>query len=183
MKRTATALLLTGGQSTRMGRDKALLPWQGKTLIEHVHAQLLEHFVEVLVASGTPERYAALGIEGIADAPGVEGPMAGLLAGLEHASCADVYIHPVDNPDVDEELLRSLFCALEVGVHATVLESPSGLEPLIAIYHRSSVLAFREAAAARRFGVQAVLARLKVARVKREHAVRNLNEPGDLDGA
>ena len=183
MKRVATALLLAGGQSTRMGRDKALLPWQGTTLIEHVHAQLREHFVEVLIASGTPDRYAALGLEGVADAQGVEGPMAGLLAGLEHASCADVYVHPVDNPDVDEELLRALFCALEEGVHAAVVESPSGLEPLTAVYHRSAVLAFREAAAAGRFGVQAVLARLPLARVKHERAVRNLNVPGDAEGA
>jgi len=58
--------VLAGGASTRMGRDKALLPFAGRTLLEHVAARVAEAAGNVTVI-GPPERYGHLGLVCAAD--------------------------------------------------------------------------------------------------------------------
>jgi molybdopterin-guanine dinucleotide biosynthesis protein A len=73
--------ILVGGQSQRMGRAKALLEWRGSTFVERIADRLAAVVPEVVLlgsAACLPSRIAALPT--IADAPGVRGPLAGLLA-------------------------------------------------------------------------------------------------------
>ncbi|MCS7308623.1 MAG: molybdenum cofactor guanylyltransferase [Armatimonadetes bacterium] len=54
-KASAVAVVLAGGGSRRMGRDKALLDWQGRPLLEHVLLRLRPVFEQVAVVGGRPE--------------------------------------------------------------------------------------------------------------------------------
>ncbi len=179
-KRAATAILLAGGQSTRMGTDKARLPWGDTTLLQHIHAQLSAHFDEVLLASGTPDRYADLGLIGIADSPLAEGPMAGILAGLQAARYELVYLHPCDTPELSAELLGRFFGALTdtlAGVHA---RCGSADQALVGLYRRVPLEATLRASAARgKHGIHAAVAQLHVAKIETDD-LRNLNRPEDL---
>ena len=183
MRRAATAILLVGGQSTRMGTDKALLPWGDTTLIAAQHAALAQHFDEIVIASGTADRYAAQGLPGIADAPGVQGPMAGLIAGLRAARHDTVLTWPCDVPMVDEHAL-ALLEALAEDRPAAVIIGPNGMEPLCAAYHRAPALAqLQQAAASGDFSVKASLAAMGPVVVRISGILPNFNTPDDYASA
>lgn len=97
-------VVLAGGRSTRMGRDKALLEWQGRPLIEHQLALLRAAGVDSVEVSGERPAY-----RGIADAQPQAGPLAGL-AGIAaaHAYDAELLVIPVDMPLLQPALLRRL---------------------------------------------------------------------------
>jgi molybdenum cofactor guanylyltransferase len=96
-------VVLAGGQSSRMGRDKALLPWQGRPLIEHQIAVLKAAGVDAVRISGQRPDY-----EGIADPVAHAGPLGGV-AGIA-AACddAELLIIPVDMPRLQPDLLQRL---------------------------------------------------------------------------
>lgn len=96
-------VVLAGGLSSRMGRDKALLPWQGRPLIEHQIAVLRAAAVRDVMVSGDRPGY-----RGVADPVPQAGPVGGI-AGVA-AACADaeLLIVPVDMPRLQPALLQRL---------------------------------------------------------------------------
>ncbi|MFK2891158.1 molybdenum cofactor guanylyltransferase [Dyella flagellata] len=96
-------VVLAGGLSTRMGRDKALLRWQGKPLLEHQMAVLEAAGVREVKISGDRPDY-----HGVVDAVPQAGPVGGI-AGVA-AACVDgeLLIVPVDMPRLQPALLRRL---------------------------------------------------------------------------
>ena len=78
----ATGFVVAGGRSERMGRDKALLPWAGSTLVEHALLRLREVCTDVRILSGPEARYAGYGATVHTDVVRDAGPLAGLHAGL-----------------------------------------------------------------------------------------------------
>ncbi len=97
-------IVLAGGRSTRMGRDKAMLPWNGRPLIEHQLAVLRIAGVDEARVSGYCPDY-----DGIADALPRAGPVGGL-AGVAAELEEDVWllVIPVDMPLLSGALLRRL---------------------------------------------------------------------------
>lgn len=81
-------VILAGGQSRRMGRDKAFLPLNGRPLLAHVTRRLTAQVASMAIsANGDPARFAPFGLPVLADSlPGHPGPLAGVLAGLDHAA-------------------------------------------------------------------------------------------------
>lgn len=107
--RPCTGVVLAGGLSSRMGRDKALLHWHGRPLIEHMIAVLLGAGVGEVKVSGERPNY-----RGVADPVPQRGPLGGI-AGVA-AVCADgeLLIVPVDMPRLQPVLLQRL-CNAEPG--------------------------------------------------------------------
>jgi molybdopterin-guanine dinucleotide biosynthesis protein A len=130
-----TGLLLAGGASRRMGRDKASQDFlfDGKPLVARVARLLGEACDEVIVASGDGERLAWLGLPQVADALPASGPLGGLVAGLERATHPHIAVVAADMPFASPEVLRLL--ASLIGPHdAAGPVSPGGVEPLHAVY-------------------------------------------------
>ncbi|HET7268291.1 MAG TPA: molybdenum cofactor guanylyltransferase, partial [Oleiagrimonas sp.] len=102
--RACIGVVLAGGQSQRMGRDKALLDWHGRPLIEHQLATLQAAGVTRACVSGLRPDY-----HGIADPLVAAGPVAGL-AGVANdiADDADLLVVPVDMPLLSPSLLARL---------------------------------------------------------------------------
>lgn len=142
--------LLAGGHSSRMGRDKALLPFGASTLGQHIAAQILEAADDVTIV-GSPERYAHLGLPVIADLIPNCGPLGGLYTALQSTSADWNLIVACDMPRITAAFFRDLFAAAEnadadaVVAHGKAAETPGRLHPLCAVYHRR-VLAAAEAA-------------------------------------
>jgi molybdopterin-guanine dinucleotide biosynthesis protein A len=154
-----TAIVLAGGRGRRMKADKAGLDVGGRTLLEHVLAQIEPYFDEVLVSISpgqplapvpgirtssplrpdSPSRAPAPRVRMVEDEEPGLGPLGGLLAGLKaakHGACAAI---ACDIPDVDLTLLRSLAEAA-ADAEIAVPVGPSGLyEPLFAVYRRSII--------------------------------------------
>ncbi|WDM69412.1 molybdenum cofactor guanylyltransferase [Xanthomonas cucurbitae] len=102
-----TGLVLAGGRSSRMGRDKALLPWRGRPLLAHMQALLHSAGAqEVLVSGDRP------GHPGIVDTQPDLGPLGGLASVIAQLSDATtLVVVPVDMPLLSMPLLERLLAA------------------------------------------------------------------------
>jgi molybdopterin-guanine dinucleotide biosynthesis protein A len=127
-----TGFVVTGGLSRRMGRDKALLPWEGATLLDHAIERLRQACGSVRLLTGPDARYADRGLPVDIDQVRDVGAIAGLHAALEHAPRAALLL-AVDLPHVPVALLRRI-AELVREFDAVVPVSPGGPEPLCAAY-------------------------------------------------
>ena len=133
-----TVVILAGGQSRRMGRDKLQLTLAGETLLARAVRRYSEVFPRVLVSVAGPEKFPELGDMRVFDAFPGAGPLAGLHAGLL-ASGDDVFLTGADMPfsSPEKALLLASLCGEK---DACVLTDASGRwEPLFGCY-RSAVL-------------------------------------------
>ncbi len=151
-KLKATAVVLAGGESTRMGRNKAFLPLRGRTLIVVVVEALRMLFREVIVSANPGPEYASLGCRIVPDAIPGKGPLSGIHAGLAGAGYEHVFICACDMPNPSPSLIRMMHGrALRSGT--VVPMSARGLEPLFAFYMKSSLGRVEELLSAGLFGV------------------------------
>jgi molybdopterin-guanine dinucleotide biosynthesis protein A len=127
------AFVVAGGQSRRMGRDKALLPWGGATLLDHAIQRLRAVSDDVRILCGPDVRYADRGLPVVPDAARGQGALGGVLSGLLALERGVGIFLAVDLPAVPVVLLRGLVAASR-GWDAVVPFSPGGPEPLCAVY-------------------------------------------------
>lgn len=136
-----TIVIQAGGESTRMGQDKALIPFLGKTLIQRVFERVAKLGDEILVTTNHPESFAFLEATLIPDLLPGRGALGGLYTALSAASHPLVGVVACDMPFVSANLLSALYDRLvETGWDAAIPRSPGGLEPFHAIYRRETCL-------------------------------------------
>jgi molybdopterin-guanine dinucleotide biosynthesis protein A len=172
--------VLVGGASSRMGRDKACLPFLGKTLVEHVGACVEEAAGSVTLV-GAPERYKSLRFPLLADTHAGFGPLGAIHTALGASPAEWNLIVACDMPEVSADFLRRLRAAAEHGGGDCLIPAgPSGrLEPLCAAYRTAC---FGAIGAALDRGVRKVtdgLAGLRVETwdVAASHWFSNVNTP------
>ena len=136
-----TIVIQAGGASSRMGQDKALMPFLGRPLVERIVARLADLGDEVLVTTNRPHDYAFLNLPLFSDLmPGL-GALGGLYTALQAAKHALVAVVACDMPFVDPNLLRAQIDLLErEGADVVIPRSDEGFEPLHAIYRRETCL-------------------------------------------
>lgn len=181
LRADATALVLAGGASSRMGRDKALLEARGQPLIARVAAQLAPLFRHVLVSAAEPGAYAFLGLPVVADPEPGLGPLMGLAAGLEASPCDLVFVTACDVPVLDRAFVQDLL-RLAHGHDAVVPVGEDGRpEPLLAVYRKDAAAAARAVLAGGGRRVADIFPRLRLRTVPLRDAgwYRNLNTPAD----
>lgn len=158
-----TLAVLAGGASTRMGRNKALLPVRGRPLIAHIIERLRPLADEVIVVARDAALYAFLGVPVATDRyPGI-GPLAGLHAALAEAHGDLVALVACDMPFVKREVFAHLI-ALAPGVDVVMPRVGGREEPLHAVYRRPTCLPAVEATIAQ--GGRRLIAFLPQVRVR-----------------
>ena len=134
-------LVLCGGDSRRMGRDKALLELAGSNLLQRAVAVVAPLVDEVFLGTGTSPRYPELKLECLLDVQAGVGPLAGLSAGLEaldERGAEWLVLVACDTPRLDVDLFQVLLeRAVATGVDACLLESDGGIEPMCAVYRKT----------------------------------------------
>jgi molybdopterin-guanine dinucleotide biosynthesis protein A len=173
---------LAGGRSQRMGRDKALLSWGGKTLLGHGLLRLREATGRAAAVLCGPEpRYQDQGAPVFPDVVPEAGALGGILTGLERlpADAGFGLFLAVDIPLVPAALLRRLVERARVGVDAVVVLSPSGPEPLCAVYGRTCLEPIRQNVEARQFKVTDFWTALTVHSLQ-PAALREFGDPAQL---
>ena len=131
-----SGIILAGGDSRRMGRDKAFLELGGRPLIEIVIERVRAVAAEVIVVTNTPQRYAHLATRLVRDIyPGV-GTLGGIHAGLTAATYDHGLVVGCDMPFLNPSLLAYL-ASLALHYDAVVPQVDGFFEPLHAIYSRS----------------------------------------------
>src|SRR5438132_278648 len=134
MRSGCSLVILAGGLSRRMGRDKATLPAGDGTLIEHLARRLAPVVDETIIAGGS-DRPAFGGVRAVADhLPGL-GPLAGMLAGFAVAKERLVWVVGCDLPDV-EPALGEFLLALAGDYEAVVPRPDQEPEGVCALYVR-----------------------------------------------
>jgi len=131
----ASAFVLTGGRSSRMGSDKALLSWAGETLIQRTLAIARQACGQVCIC-GSRELYGKFG-EVVEDAEPGRGPLSGIQAALHATETELNLILSVDLPLMTTEFLVWLLQQARSGEQRiTAPEAQGRLQPLCAVYNR-----------------------------------------------
>lgn len=148
---TFAAIILCGGESRRMGRAKALLPWGQVTLLEHVVATLTPLATSVIVVAAPEQELPPLPPEVLVvrDAIAGEGPLRGLEAGLNALAgrAEAAFVCGCDMPELSPALIGHV--AKFLGDHAAlVIEHEGHWQPLHSLYRVDLLPALQAALAA-----------------------------------
>ncbi len=134
----SSGVLLAGGKSQRMGRDKGQLRLGGETLVARALRTLGRLSDDLVLVTNTPEPYAGLGARLVGDVIPGGGALAGIHAGLLAARHSYAMVVACDMPFLSVALLGYMQ-RIAAGYAAAVPRSPAGLEPLHAIYSRACI--------------------------------------------
>ena len=185
---TLSGVLLAGGESRRMGRDKATLLFHGKPLWQ-IQLELLKRLepAEIFVSARTDPAWRPADVQFVADDPPSRGPLSGIAASLAQMQAAHLLALAIDMPFMSEQYLKFLCDQIEPGT-GVVPRIDSRAEPLAAIYPRQADADFRSALAGTDFSLQSVVRRLVECGKLREVSVKenetklfvNVNELSDV---
>lgn len=129
-----TAIVLAGGESLRMGKDKAFMEFKGKSLIQRTLDTLIPLFNDRMIIAKKREPFLSFGVPVYVDIYPDGGPMGGIYTGL-FQSKGPVFAVACDMPFLNPEVIRFLTEKLN-HFDAVVLKSPDGLHPLHGVYSR-----------------------------------------------
>ncbi len=127
-----SAVLLAGGRSSRMGRDKAFLEFQGEPLWRRQLVTLQRLEPAQIMISGSP-RAEWNGYEIVTDEIVDAGPLAGVAAALQKCATPMLVVLAIDLPQITTDFLRSLLTLCH-DARGAVPRAADGFEPLAAVY-------------------------------------------------
>lgn len=145
-----SGIILSGGKSSRLGRDKGLVELEGQALVCRVIERLRGIVDEIIVVVGSEamvNQYLEVVPEDVRVIPDYyqdDSPMIGLISGLREARGEYAVVCACDMPFIDPVIIEVLFC-ISYGVNGTLLVKPNGwIEPIPSIYHVSNCLSYAE---------------------------------------
>lgn len=188
--KTFGGAVLAGGRSSRMGRDKALLLWEGEPLIQRVVEVVTSVCDKVSIIACRPKRFSFLGLDVYPDEVCNMGPLGGIYTALRVTDAERVFCVACDMPFLDAETIRGMLDMFsECDVVIPWVEDR--FHPLHAVYSRSCIGAIEKAftASSATFRVTDFFDRVKVKAVSFNDfpslsptgkALVNINTPNDL---
>jgi molybdopterin-guanine dinucleotide biosynthesis protein A len=158
-----SAVLLAGGGSRRMGKDKATLLFRGKPLWQ-IQLELLRKLepTEIFVSARTDPAWRPANVHFVADDPPSCGPLSGLAAALAQMRAKRLLALAIDMPFMTEKYLRFLCGQIEPG-RGVLPKIDNRAEPLAAIYPQEALANVQSALSGKDFSLQTVTGRLVAA--------------------
>jgi len=140
MTKNSTAIILAGGKSLRIGKDKSFLKIGGITLIERTHNLLKEKFDKIIIISNNPGKYVFLTSKVYQDVYPGFGPLSGIHSGLINSKTQNNFIVSCDMPFVNNAVIdfilaQNYFTNKEI----TITKSNSDIHSLCGIYNKSCI--------------------------------------------
>jgi molybdopterin-guanine dinucleotide biosynthesis protein A len=184
-----TGVILAGGKSRRMGGSpKALLPFGGRPLIEHIAETLRSVLPDCLVVTNTPEVYRNLGLPMVGDVFPDGGSLGGIYSGLREAGGVAALCVACDMPFLSAPLIAHL--AGQSGEADVVIPDAGGeLQTLHAVYGKACLPAMERRLRSGQLKIVGFFDEVRVLRIPSEIVARfvdpevafmNLNTPEDL---
>ncbi|MBZ0203682.1 MAG: molybdenum cofactor guanylyltransferase [Ignavibacteria bacterium] len=119
-----------------MGANKALLPLNGKTIIEHIASLAKSIFANVILITNHPEEYSFLGLDMFKDIYQGKGPLAGIHSGLNNSKTEKNFILSCDIPLINKEIIEFLL-KYNTTHPVTVIKADGFVQHLCGVYGRS----------------------------------------------
>ena len=136
-----TVAIQAGGQSSRMGEDKALKPFLGRPLIQRVIERLTPIADEIIVTTNRPEDYLFLNLRLFSDLKPGRGALGGLYTAIASAAHPTVAVVACDMPFASASFIETAARLLvEEKADVVIAISEEGYEPLHAVYRRETCL-------------------------------------------
>jgi molybdopterin-guanine dinucleotide biosynthesis protein A len=144
-----TICVQAGGESSRMGKDKALMPFLGRPLIQRVVDRLAPIADEIILTTNRPEDYRFLDLPLFPDLKPGRGALGGLYTALSSAAGEVVAVVACDMPFASASLIEAASKLLvQEEADVVIPDSGGGLEPMHAVYRRETCLPAIESAIA-----------------------------------
>jgi len=133
-----TGVILAGGGSTRMGRNKAFIEIGGKRIIDRTVSIFQEIFDEVILVTNNPLDYLELNVRIVTDLIPGKGSLGGIYTGLFFSSSPKAFFVGCDMPFIDRKVIE-YFLSLADNADVVVQRTKDYWEPLHAVYSRKLI--------------------------------------------
>ena len=170
-----TAIILAGGASRRMGRDKSMLSIDGEPMISRIAKQLKKWFGGVIVGANDSELYSFLNCTIVPDKETNRGPLAGIASCIEASKTELNFIIACDIPIINLTLIEKMADVADNFDIVVPVNKDGTCEPLFAIYRRSVLPAAKKMLNAGNGRVQSLLDVVKTKTIKLAPKERVIN--------
>ena len=130
--------ILAGGKSSRMGQDKAHLPWGEKTFLEHL-VEETSGFDEVLISVDSVAHWSDSPYQLVVDELNEFGPAEGIYQLLKKAASPYVFVIAADMPNLTADFLTSFAAQVRHGDCCMPAYANGRIQPLCCVYHKTAL--------------------------------------------
>lgn len=133
-----TGIILAGGESKRMGRNKALLPFGDITIIGHISRLMISLFKDVIIITNNPEEYDFIDLKKYNDIISQKGPLSGIHTGLIHSNNEKNFIISCDIPLITGDMISHI-AEYKTSKPITVVKADGFIQQLCGVYYRTCI--------------------------------------------
>jgi len=178
-------VIFSGGKSSRMGKDKALLPFaQYNSLAQYQYERLSKNFKYVYISTKTNKFDFEANIILDIDYQ-TSSPLIALISSLEFLKTDNIFILSVDAPFVDITTIMNIINQHQIKYDASIAKSPYGLEPLCGLYSLKILPIAKQELEKNNHSLRAMLTKAKTQFIEfnQKKIFTNLNYPTDYKQA
>jgi len=183
-------VILAGGLSKRFGgRNKALMEWNGRPLLDHIRQAFGNLFQEIILVTNAPGRFADWDMTLVTDLFDVRSSLTGIHAGLFYACQPFTFVTACDTPFLQPALIRLLLGSTGNKADVVIPQTEMGLEPLCAVYSQRCLQPITQRLQQGDLRVRSFFRQVRVVHVNEDRLRRvdpdlesfyNINTPADL---
>jgi len=202
MQEKATAIIMAGGTSSRMGVDKSMLLIKGRAMIERISEQLRGAFDQILISANDVDKYSHLGFEVVPDKVQGQGPLMGIASALRASNNELNFVVACDIPSIDIRFVRRMLKEadgvdpvreskarektknkeLSNGVDIVVpTTDDEKYEPLFAVYSKSALIAINDVLLSGKRKISDVFGQCRVKYIEVGERFVNLNTMAEYE--
>ena len=176
-----SAIILAGGKSSRMGKDKGLIKYRGKPMVQHV-IDVCRTFTSDIVISTNNQIYSVFGYPLVHDNFTEKGPIGGLEAALSISSTIDNIVCACDMPSLSPEIFELIMQKREGNFAVVVADDTGKVFPIPGWYRKSALPVIRQQINKGDYKMRSLLKKLdaETVVVSSEELLTNINYPSDL---